>query len=201
MLAPAGPAKKAAAKVELSAEAAAAKAAVRYVLGTAAKGIIYRGERGLALEGYSDAAFGDDAATRRSTAGFVFKLAGGAVSWRSALQRTVAASTTEAEYMSASAAAREALWLRILLRSDLRLPMSTPLIYVDNQAALKCLLNRTSSQRTKHVDIHHHFARERVARGELAFEYVGTKAMLADFLTKALPRDRHTACCAGAGMA
>jgi hypothetical protein len=90
----------------------AAKAVLRYLAGSAEKGICYQGTDGASLLGFCDADYAGDQDTRRSTTGFVFLVCGGAISWQSRLQPTVAVSTTEAEYM---AAAKEALWLRHVL--------------------------------------------------------------------------------------
>ena len=101
----------------------AALGVVRYLSSTSSKGIIFSCNNGMCeLSGYCDADFAGDIDTRRSTTGYVFKLAGGAISWSSRLQPIVAASTTEAEYMAASNATKEGLWLRKLL-TDLGKPL------------------------------------------------------------------------------
>ena len=115
----------------------------------------------------------------------MFKLAGGAISWSSRLQPTVAASTTEAEYMAASNATKEGLWLRKLL-TDLGKPLKPIVIQSDNQAAISLLKNPITSMRSNHLDVSHHFARERVVRGEVVFSYVNTTDNVADMLTKPL---------------
>lgn len=162
----------------------AAKGVLRYLCGTAKHGLVFGGKS--ALVGWCDADYAGDVDTRRSTTGYVFVLNGGAISWASKLQPTVAVSTAEAEYMAAAAAVKEALWLRKLL-ADLQMPVGTVQMHCDNQAALSLLKHPIASARSKHIDVLHHFARERVARGEVKFEYCQSSDMLADCLTKALP--------------
>ena len=161
---------------------------VRYLKGTANVGIIFDGKKMGDLTGFSDSDFGGDPDKRRSTTGYVFMLAGGAISWASKLQPTVAASTTEAEYMAAAHATKEALWLKKLMRSfgrDDGVPIK---MFGDNQAALAIIQNPTSHQRAKHIDVQHHFVRDRVQRGEVAFEHVESKSNVADMLTKAVSK-------------
>jgi hypothetical protein len=89
--------------------------------------------------------------------------------------------------MAASQATKEALWLRHLL-GDLGVPITGAVsIACDNQAALHIIKHPVSSVRSKHIDVMHHFVRERNARGEVSFSYVPTSEMVADCLTKALP--------------
>jgi hypothetical protein len=139
--------------------------------------------------GFSDADFGGDPDKRRSTTGYVFTMAGGAISWASKLQPTVAASTTEAEYMAAAQATKEALWLKKLMISFGLESQKIPIhMHCDNQAAIAVMKSPTSHQRVKHIDIQHHFVRDRVQRGEVKFDYVDSKLNVADMLTKAVSR-------------
>ncbi|PSC69335.1 reverse transcriptase,R [Micractinium conductrix] len=116
-----------------------------------------------------------DIDTRRSTTGYAFIFNGGAISWASRLQPTVAASTTEAEYIAAATTIKEGLWLRKLFQ-DLSLDLHTVAICADSQTALKLLKNPIVSNRSKHIDVVHHFACERVARNEVTFEYISTES-------------------------
>jgi hypothetical protein len=162
----------------------AAKSIMRYVAGTREYGIEYGSGSGFTM--YSDSDFAADVDTRRSTTGYVGVLYGGAVSWKSRLQPTVAVSTCEAEYMAAGEAVREALWWRKLLpQLGIDVEGGIP-IRGDNQSTLAVLSNPISSERTKHIDVVHHFARERAELGEVVFSYISTKEMVADGLTKAL---------------
>jgi hypothetical protein len=162
---------------------------VRYVKGTVNYGIRYDGKCMGQLVGFSDADFGGDPDKRKSTTGYVFTIAGGAISWASKLQPTVAASTTEAEYMAAAQATKEALWLKKLMISfgfgSQKIPIQ---MHCDNQAAIAVMKNPTSHQRVKHIDIQHHFVRDRVQRGEVKFDYAASKLNTADMLTKAVSR-------------
>jgi transposase InsO family protein len=177
----------------------AAKGVVRYLAATADKGIVFRGSKNT-LSGFCDADYAGDIDTRRSTTGYLFLLNNGAISWSSKRQPTVAASTTEAEYMAAAAAVKEGLWLRKLLDS---LDISLEVVHIacDNQSALKLLKNPIFSTRSKHIDVMHYFARERVLRKEVSFHYVPTRKMLADVMTKALPVEQHNELCTLFGVA
>jgi hypothetical protein len=176
-----------------------AKGVLRYLAGTADLGLVFkRGSGG--VQAFCDANYAGDVDTRRSTTAYVFVMSGGAVSWSSKVQPTVAVSTAEAEYMAAASAVREGLWLRKLL-CDLDVGARGPvLIHCDSQAAIKLLGNPIVSARSKHIDVLHHFARERVARGEVCFEYCCTERMIADALTKAVPQHKFELCCAGMGL-
>ena len=175
----------------------AAKGVLRYLAGTANYGITFGDS--LNLEAYCDADYAGDIDTRRSTTGYVFILGGGAISWSSRLQPTVAASTTEAEYMAAAYAIKEALWLRTLL-NELDMNIGTISIYADSQSAIKLLKNPVFSMRSKHIDVIYHFARERVARKDITFKYIATNMMVADILTKPLPRTKIEFCRSAMGI-
>ena len=130
-----------------------------------------------------------DSRDTRSTTGMIFALCGGAVSWQSKLQPTIARSTGEAEYMAAIAGCLEAMWLRKLV-SDLGHPHPGPvLIRCDNKATLALLLNtNVQSSRVKHIDNRHHQCREQIEVGTVVYECCSSADNLADCLTKPLPR-------------
>ena len=178
---------------------AAAKGVLRYVACTSEYGINFGGTGAAGLQGFCDADYAGDTDTRRSTTGYVFTLHGGAITWSSRRQQTVAASTSEAEYMAAAHAVKEALWLRKLAH-DLRIEVAPISIQADNQSAIKLLKNPISSMRSKHIDVIYHFARERVARKEVVFSYISTGLMIADSLTKVVPAEKHNFCRKGMGV-
>jgi hypothetical protein len=105
----------------------------------------------------------------------------------------VAVSTVEAEYLSAGQAVKEALWFR-KLGADLGLDLGHVQIYCDNQGAIQLLKHPIASQRSKHIDVIHHFARERVARKEVNFVFYRTEDMKVDILTKALAPGKFKKC-------
>jgi len=164
----------------------AVKRVFRYLAGTKTFELTYGGERH-GLEGFTDA----DGATqehRRAISGYVFLIDGGAISWSSRKQELVTLSTAEAEYVAATHAAKEAIWLRKLLGELFpNLLVPTPL-YCDNQAALKLATDDNYHARTKHIDLRFHFIRQTIASGALKLLYCPTEDMVADILTKALPK-------------
>lgn len=162
----------------------------RYLRGTLDDGITYKpDENKNSLICYSDADHGGDKATGRSTSGVVCIYSGGAISWQSQRQATVAISTTEAEVVAASEAAREVVWLKRLL-SDITNFSEIPEIYVDNEAAIRLAQNPELHRRTKHIEIRHFFIREKVTNGEIVVSKISSEFQVADALTKALPRPK-----------
>jgi len=176
---------------------AAGKVVLRYLKGTATFGLCYtsKGE----LHGYCDADFAADRDTRRSTSAMVYLFGGAAIAWGSKLQPSVAASTTEAEYIAAAGAAKEGMWLRRVREFLTTLTGSVPL-WSDSQSALALMHNPVTSARTKHIDVCHHLVRERVADGTLSVHFVGTVDQTADILTKPLGTVAFGRCALGLGM-
>ncbi|MCO5579895.1 hypothetical protein L7F22_033760 [Adiantum nelumboides] len=136
----------------------AVKSIMRYLKGTKNKCLCY-GKGPLELKGFCDSDMAGDVDTRKSTSGYIFTLAGGAVSWCSRLQKIVALSTTEAKYISATEASKEAIWLARLC-SEFGLPDKAPMIGCDSQSAICLTKNAMFHARTKHIDVRHHFIRE-----------------------------------------
>ncbi|MCP3667284.1 MAG: hypothetical protein GY696_33120 [Gammaproteobacteria bacterium] len=170
----------------------AAKRILRYIKGTLSHGILFSGDdSGITLSGYTDADWGGDIETRQSTSGYVFNLGGGPISWRSKRQQEVAQSTVEAEYIAASVATRECLWLRHLL-SDIGFEQLTTTVFCDNQGAIAISKNPTHHERTKHMGLKVAFVRDHCTKGDIQLVYCPTNEMLADVFTKFVPRDRFS---------
>lgn len=135
---------------------------------------------------FSDSDWAGDRSTRRSTTGYLFMLANGHISWRSRIQQTVALSSTEAEYRATTEAGQEAIWLQTLLNS-IHLPQPSPItLHCDSLSTIDLAENAIFHGRTKHVEIHHHWIREKVKDGTISLSHCATKDMLADLLTKPL---------------
>jgi len=169
---------------------------LRYLASTIDYKLVYGGtsEQSIKPYGFSDSNWGNDVDDRRSVTGLAFMLNGGAVCWQSKKQPTVALSSAEAEYMAASQATREAMWLRFLME-DLGFAdtVVTPtIIYSDNQGAIALSKNPEHHARSKHIDLRHHFIREQVEAGAVDLRYVPTEEMAADVLTKPLDRSKHS---------
>ncbi|KAK2429799.1 secreted RxLR effector protein [Trifolium repens] len=144
----------------------AVKNILKYLRRTKETFLVYGGEEELAVVGYTDASFQTDKDDFRSQSGFVFCLNGGAVSWKSSKQETVADSTTEAEYIAASCAAKEAVWIKKFM-SELEVVPSIvdPIsLYCDNNGAIAQAKEPRSHQRSKHILRRFHLIREIIDR-------------------------------------
>lgn len=171
----------------------AAKHTLHYIQGTRDLGIKFSGypeDNALKLIGFSDASYGDNNETGRSTTGYLFQLASGPVSWSSRLQPTVALSTTEAEYMAACATTCEALHLRQLLADLQHAQPHATIIFEDNQSCIALSNNHIYHKRSKHINVRFHFTRDAIKANLVKLVYVPTEYQLADLMTKALPRQR-----------
>ena len=117
------------------------------------------------------------------------------MSWKSSKQGTVADSTTEAEYIAASEAAKEAVWIRKFINelgvvSSASSPMD---LYCDNSGAIAQAKEPRSHQKSKHILRRYHIIREIVERGDVKICKVHTDLNIADPLTKPLPQPKHEA--------
>ena len=159
----------------------AVKRILRYLQGTSNHVLQYGGSpSSLQVIGYCDADYAGDIDTRRSTTGYTFLLAGGAISWNSKKQPTVALSTSEAEHMAATHATKEEIWLQRFFKDIGFLQDSPMTIYSDNQSCISLSRNPTFHARTKHVEIQHHFVREKIESGDINLVFCGTEDMVAD---------------------
>ena len=173
----------------------AVKNILKYLRRTKDMFLIYGGEEELVVIGYTDASFQTDRDDSKSQSGFVFTLNGGAVSWKSSKQETVADSTTEAEYIAASEAAKEGVWIRnFLIELGVFPNASSPLnLYCDNNGAIAQAKEPRNHQKNKHVMRRFHLIRDFVNRGEIKICKIHTDLNISDPLTKPLPQAKHDA--------
>jgi hypothetical protein len=164
----------------------AVKHVFRYLAGTRDQALTYGTEQ-RDLHGYTDAD-GASQEHRHAISGYAFIIDGGAVSWSSRKQELVTLSTAEAEYVAATHAAKECIWLRRLTGELFPSLHTQTTLFCDNQAALKLATDDNYHARTKHIDIRFHFIRQVIASGAIKMVYCPTDDMTADVLTKALPR-------------
>ena len=152
----------------------ALKRILRYLKGTADLGLVYKEGTPIEVTGYSDADWAGDVQDQKSTSGYVFLLAGGAINWRSNKQTCVALSTAEAEYVALAAAAQEAMWLQRLMSDLLMKEIRKTTIHEDNKS------HQESHGRTKHIDIKYHFIRDLVEDERIQLTYCASEDMIAD---------------------
>ena len=159
---------------------------VRYLKGTRDLKLHLGGNNPISLLAFTDSDWANCLDTRRSVGGYTCSLGSGAISWAARKQKTVAASSCEAEYIAAFEAAKECIWIRTLLIAIDRPPETPTTILCDNTASINLSEDPLLHSRVKHVDIKFHFLRERVQSQELKVSYINTKDNIADLFTKAL---------------
>ncbi len=169
----------------------AVKRIMRYLRGTTNLGLVFTPEVSGDFIGYSDADWGGDVNDRKSTSGYLFQASGAAISWRSKKQTCVALSTAEAEYVALASAVQEAIWLRQLTTElEVNALTEATTIFEDNQSAISLTKNPQFHGRSKHISIKYHFVRDQVTKGTVKLKYCPSKEMVADMLTKGLPKDQ-----------
>jgi hypothetical protein len=172
----------------------AAKRVMRYIRGTPNHGLRFagqqspNGERTMKIQALCDADWGGELDERKSRSGYLIYVNGCLVSYSSKLQKTVSLSSAEAEYFAISVATQEIIWIHQVLTEVTMgtVPVDTPVLQCDNRAAIAISSDDIHHERTKHIDIRHHFIREEVKQRRLVIEWIGTKEQIADIMTKPL---------------
>jgi hypothetical protein len=166
------------------------KRILAYLAGTPNHGLLFKRNDEESLIGYCDADYAGDTDKRRSTTGYVFLLYGGPVSWCSKRQSCTALSTTEAEFVAACEAAKEATWLLRLLQ-ELGIKENGPVpLMSDSQSAIRVVNTTEFHQRTKHIDVKYNYIRDQQSNGIVDVRYICTNQQLGDIFTKPLPTPR-----------
>ena len=176
----------------------AVKWILRYLRGTTGKALCFKGGDTI-LTGYVDADLAGNVDIRRSTTGYVYTLGGTAVSWGSQLQKIVALSTTEAEYVAVTEASKEMVWLQSFLE-ELGKKQEDNVLYCDSQSAIHLAKNPSFHSRTKHIQLRYHFIRSLLEDGILKLEKISGAQNPADMLTKTVTIDKLKLCSASVGL-
>ena len=168
----------------------AAKRILRYIQGTIKFGIMYERNVEPKLFGFCDSDWGGSVDDLKSTSGYTFTLGTGVFSWASNKQKSVALSTAEAEYVSASTATSQAVWLRRIIEDfGEKQKEATPLL-CDNKSAIAMSKNPVYHSRAKHIALKYHYIRDAVEENQVDIVYCNTEDQVADIFTKALARER-----------
>ncbi|GJR19303.1 retrotransposon protein, putative, ty1-copia subclass [Tanacetum coccineum] len=168
----------------------AVKHILKYLRNTRDMFLVYGGkpDTELNVTGFCDLPNESDKDDTKSQTGYVFVVNGGAVDWKSKKQTTIAMSATQAEYMAASEAAMEAVWIRNLLDLGVMPSIKKPIdMYCDNSAAIIFANDSGVMKGARHFLRRYHYVREQVESGEIKILKVHTDDNLADPFTKALP--------------
>ncbi|XP_019172086.1 PREDICTED: uncharacterized protein LOC109167519 [Ipomoea nil] len=166
------------------------KRVLRYTKGTLDYSLRLSPSSSTTIHAYSDFDWAGCPIDRKSTSGYAVYLGSNLVSWLSRKQRTVARSSTIAEYKALADVSAEVTWVVSLLR-ELGLHSGQPsTLWCDNLGATYLCANPVFHARTKHVEIDYHFVRDKVASGDIVVNFVSTKDQLADIFTKPLPGSR-----------
>lgn len=164
-----------------------AKRILRYLKGTKELALLYSCDGCVELEAFADADFASTA-DRRSVSGSLSRLSGSAAhSWGTNKQGCVALSTSESEIISQAQAARNVVHERNVLEFIEYPQEAATTIYQDNTSAIVWSEEGKFSGKAKHISVKYHYAAEQILAGNVTLEYVSTKEMVADCLTKVLP--------------
>eukprot|EP00253_Pinus_taeda_P028155 PITA_28155 len=171
---------------------------LRYLKGTTNQALCFGGLN-IYLQGYVDIDMAGDKDNRWSITRYVFTVGGTTISWVSKIQSVVALSTTEAEYVAATEASKEMIWLQRFM-GELGKEHYISTLYSDNQSAIHLARNSSFHSRTKHIQLKYHFIRSVLEGGELKLEKIHTSQNPADMLTKVVTRERLRICSVSIGL-
>ena len=163
------------------------KRIVRYLKLTIGHGIKISKSSTMLVSAYSDADQAGCVDDRRSTGGFAIFLGFYFISWSARKHATVSRSITQVEYKALANATTEIIWVQSILKELHVKNTQAPCLWCDNLGATYLSANPVFHARTKHIEIHFHFVRERVARKQLDIRFIHSRDQVADGFTKALP--------------
>ena len=164
---------------------------IGYIKNTMDYGLTYSRDADLTPVAYVDADYGGCRDTRHSTLGYVFMMAGGAVTWSSKQQPTVTLSTVEAEYVAMSWCTQQMIWMQTWL-DEVEIIYTTPgIIRGDSRGAIALAKTTKDHGKVKHIDIRHHYLRELVKSDLIIFEQIPSSNNIVDIFTKPLAQDYH----------
>jgi hypothetical protein len=178
----------------------AAQRILRYLKGTPGKGLWFKSNGHLGVDGYCDADWASCLDDRRSTSGYCVFVGGNLVSWRSKKQSVVSKSTAEAEYRAMSQGLSEMIWVRNLLSELKVLRKGSVKVWCDNMPAINIANNPVQHDRTKHVEIDRFFIKEKIDAGIISLAHVSSGQQVADCLTKGLGTKECNLACVKMGM-
>ncbi|MCO5559931.1 hypothetical protein L7F22_013535 [Adiantum nelumboides] len=159
---------------------------MRYVRATLDYALFYDIGTQIQVHNYTNFDCDGNVYDRQSTSGYMFSFGSAAVTWSSKKQPTVALLSTKAKYRGAVAVACEVAWLKKLLQ-DLGIQVQdSVVIYYDNINSIQLARNPVFHARTKHIEVHYHFIRERILDGDINLDYVSTEDHVVNLFTKAL---------------
>ncbi|KAL1201566.1 Retrovirus-related Pol polyprotein from transposon TNT 1-94 [Cardamine amara subsp. amara] len=164
------------------------KQILRYLKGSVSFGLKFKRGGSKKIEGFSDSSHNIDPDDGRSTTGHIFYFGESPITWCSQKQNTVALSSCEAEFMAATEAAKQAIWLQDLLTEITGWKNEQVLIKIDNKSAISLTRNPVFHGKSKHIHKRYHFIRECIEKELVDVEHVPGTEQKADILTKALAR-------------
>ena len=176
----------------------AVKWILRYLRGTVNMMLCF-GDVKPTVVGYLDSDMAGDIDSRKSTSGYMIKFAEGDVTWQFKLQRCVALSTIEAEFIAITEACKELLWVKKFLQ-ELGVVQDKYLLFMDSQSSIYLGKNSTFHSRSKHIDMRYHWIWDALDAKLLELAKIHTDDNGADMMTKALPRGKFEVCCEIAGL-
>ena len=157
----------------------------RYLVGTQHYHLTYDRASGQGISACTDSDWASDPLNQRSQSGYFVKMAKGLISWTSRAQKTVALSSTEAEYMALSNCSHQVVWMHTLL-GELGYHLSTIPICGDNQGSIFIASNPVTEKQSKHINIRYHYIREVINRSLTEVYFIDGDNNPADLLTKNL---------------
>ena len=172
---------------------------LRYVKGTVEKGLVYGGassgcDEASVIKGFVDSDYAGCLDTRKSLTGFIFTAYWTTISWKAGLQKVMALSTMEAEYMALTEVVKKALWLLGLVFELNDAKQRFIRVFCDNQSALQLTKNQVFHERIKHIDVKLHFIKDILAKGSVKVAKIPTEENPSDMITKPLPSRNFLHC-------